>query len=207
MISTSARLGGHALLEALLDVERVVVAGVAQDLQHFAARRPVALAEQADRLAGGDLADFHRARDRGQLERGAADLAVVIEHRNARRARLLDARHDGVEIDRVHDDGIRLQLDHVLELVELEVGPVLRVERDHLVAHVPEHALDRLLGLGLELVEQRGDHVVDGALVLGRGRLPRAQRQRRGAEHQRTAPSHFAHRSCLPGGSGCDCAN
>ena len=192
------RLGGHALLEALLDVEGVVVAGVAQDLQHLAARRPVALGEQADRLAGRDLADLDRARDRGQRELGAADLAVVVEHRDARRARLLDARHDGVEIDRVHDDRIGLQLDHVLELVELQVGAVLRIQRDHLVPHVAEHALDRLLALGLELVEQRRDHVVDGGFLLGRGRLPRAQGQHHGAERKRTAPRGSEHRCCLP---------
>ena len=64
------RLGGHALLEALLDVEGVVVAGIAQDLQHHALGRAVALGQQADRLAGRDLADLDRAGDRGQLELG-----------------------------------------------------------------------------------------------------------------------------------------
>ena len=111
--------------------------------------------------------------------------------------------HDGVEVDRVHDDRIRLQLDHVLELVELQVGPVLGVERDHLVAHLAEYPLDRLLGLGLELVQQRRDHVVDGALVLGRRRLPCRQRQRRRAERERAAPRRSGHRPCLPCGSGC----
>ena len=99
--------------------------------------------------------------------------------------------HDGIEVDRVHDDRIRLQLDHVLELVELQVGPVLGVERDHLVAHLAEHALDRLLALGLELVEQRRDHVVDGALVLGRRRLPRGQPERRSAAAERRARSSW----------------
>ena len=191
------RLGGHALLEALLDVEGVVVAGVAQDLQHRASGLAVALGQKTDRLAGGDQADLDRAGDRGQRERGAADLAVVVQHRNAGGARLLDARDDRVEIDRVHDDRIGLQLDHVLQLIELEVGPVLGIERDHLVAHLAEHALDRLLALGLELVQQRRDHVVDGALVLGRRRLPRGQRQRRGAEPERAAPRYSGHRSLV----------
>ena len=98
------RLLAHHLLEAFLDVEGVVVAGIAQDLQHLALGRAVPLLQQPDRLAGGDLADLDRAGDRGQLERGRADLPVEVEHLDAGRPRLLDAGHDGVEIDRVHDD-------------------------------------------------------------------------------------------------------
>ena len=150
--------------------------------------RAVALGEQADRLAGRDLADLDRAGDRGQRERRAADLAVVVEHRDAGRARLLHARHDGVEVDRVHDDRVGLELDHILQLVELQIGAVLGIERDHLVAHLPEHALDRLLALGLELVEQGRDHVVDRALVLRHRGLPGRHGERRHAE-PKGAPS------------------
>ena len=61
-------IGLHLLLEALLDVEGVGVAGIAQDLQHLALGVALLLLEQALDLAGGDIADLDRAGDRGQVE-------------------------------------------------------------------------------------------------------------------------------------------
>ena len=59
----------HLLLEALLDVERVGVGRVAEDLQHLALDRAVLLLEQALDLAGRDMADLDRAGDRGEVGR------------------------------------------------------------------------------------------------------------------------------------------
>ena len=154
----------------------------------------MALGQQADRLAGGDLADLDRAGDRGQLELGRADLAVVVQDLDAGRARLLDPGHDGIEVDRVHDDRVGLELDHVLELVELQVGPVLGVERDDLVAELAEQPSIAFWLSVWNSSKQRRDHVVDRALVLGRGRLPGREPERRGAEPRARSVSYLEHR-------------
>jgi hypothetical protein len=111
--------------------------------------------------------------------------------------------NDRIEIDRVHDDRVRLQLDHVLELVELAVRLVLGIERRHLVAHLREHGLERLLGLGLKLVQERRDHVVDRALLLSQSRPPGRQPDHRRARQQRAPPRHLNHLPCLPAWLGC----
>ena len=93
------REGLQLLLEPLLDVERVGVAGIAQHLQDLALDRAVLLGEQPLRLVGGDMADLDRSGDRGQVGRGRGDLAVELHDRNAGGARRLDRRLERVEID------------------------------------------------------------------------------------------------------------
>ena len=58
------------------------------------------------------------------------------------------------------------EVQHVVDLVELQVAAVLPVERDHLVADVAHELGDRVDRAGLELVEQRRHEVIDLALRL-----------------------------------------
>ena len=163
------RVGRHLLVEALLDVEGVGVAGVAEDLQHLALGGAVLLGEEADRLVAGDVAHRDGAGDRGEVGGRRGDLPVEDHHRDAGGAQLLDAGLDGVEVDGGEDDGLGAEVQHVVDLVELQVAAVLGVERGHLVADVAHELGDGVDRAGLELVDERGDEVVDRALGLGEG--------------------------------------
>ena len=169
-------VGGHLLLEALLDVEGVGVARVAEDLEHLALGRAVLLGEQAHGLVGRDVADLDGAGDGGEVGRRRDDLPVEDHHRNAGGLHLLDAGLGGVEIDRGEDHRRGLEVDDVVDLVELRGRLVLAVERDHLVADILHERGDGVDRAGLELVEQRRHQVVDLALHLLR---------RRGADRER----------------------
>ena len=197
------REGRHLLLEALLDVEGVGIAGIAEDLQHLALDRAVAVLQQAGNRIGGDIADLDRAGDRSEVERRALDLAVEDDDRNSGRPCPLDSRHDRVEIDRGQDDRRRLQVDDVVDLVELQIGPVLGIERHDLVADLAEEAGDRAHRFGLELVQQGRHQVVDLALGLGH-RRPGAGHQHQAGDERDSDALHHSHdhsslfQDCLP---------
>ena len=110
---------GDGRLEALLDVQRIAVARVAENLQDGALDRAVALLEHARDLARRDHADLDVARHGGEVDLGAADQPVIDDDRNPRRPGLFDAGNDGLEVDRVEYDRRGLEFDRVFELVEL----------------------------------------------------------------------------------------
>ena len=85
-----------------------------------------------------------------------------------------------VEVHRRQNDGCGLQQDRVVHLALLQIGLVVGIERDDLIAHILQELLDGADRFGLELVQQRGHHVVDLALGLGEG----GRNQRDGGERQ-----------------------
>ena len=100
----------HLLLEALLDVERVGVARIAQDLQHLALDRAV-LAPSAGaspgRPATWPISTVPATEVRSNWCRG--DLAVEDHPPGCRRPAPSRCRHDRVEVDRGHDDRVGLE--------------------------------------------------------------------------------------------------
>ena len=191
------REGSHFLLKTLLDVEGIRIAGVAEDLQHLALDRAVLGGQQLFGAASGDVADLDGAGHRGEGRRRRGDLAVELDHRNAGCHGGFDRGFQRIEIDGGEDDGRRLQGDDVVHLGLLHVGLVVGIQRLHLIADLLQKHLERRDRAGLELVEQRRDHVIDRALGLGDGRCQQGEGHCQDTEDGKKYSLHIV-RSCLP---------